>query len=272
MGYLAKEEVDDDLLYQVLVALRNSVHQFSKDGNSDMLVSITISLSKMMAKLSSASRYRHQLFWLAISLLRLVPPNLFNCTARFLEAILGNIGATGDIRGQKLVALLLDCRTQLEEAALPLDDAYGIHFGADTFHYAVCASLVRGLTDNVTKSMAVRVLSTFLEMTKSPDFGPDGQDHTNLVSPYLALLLARGIKNGDSLDSPQISPANPDSISYSLNCRGIQNIKTAEDKELVLISAVELVDFQYLDDKAQACSLHWLNYLAKARPNVFSIL
>ncbi|QUC20790.1 uncharacterized protein UV8b_05031 [Ustilaginoidea virens] len=271
MGYLAKEEVDDDLLYQVLVALRNSVHQFSKDGNSDMLVSITISLSKMMAKLSSASRYRHQLFWLAISLLRLVPPNLFNCTARFLEAILGNIGATGDIRGQKLVALLLDCRTQLEEAALPLDDAYGIHFGADTFHYAVCASLVRGLTDNVTKSMAVRVLSTFLEMTKSPDFGPDGQDHTNLVSPYLALLLARGIKNGDSLDSPQISPANPDSISYSLNCRGIQNIKTAEDKELVLISAVELVDFQYLDDKAQACSLHWLNYLAKARPNVFSI-
>ncbi|KAI8264080.1 Neurofibromin [Colletotrichum sp. SAR11_239] len=70
MGCLAREEVDDDLLYQVLVALRNSVGRLGDDTNSDMLISIVTSLSKMMAKLPSASRYGLQLFWLAISLLR----------------------------------------------------------------------------------------------------------------------------------------------------------------------------------------------------------
>ncbi|KAL2160267.1 hypothetical protein VTH06DRAFT_1440 [Thermothelomyces fergusii] len=167
MGCLAREEVDDDLLYQVLVALRSSVARFGDDSNNDMLVAIITALSKMMIKLPSASRYGLQLFWLAISLLRLVPSNLFNCTAMFLDAVLTNIGTTGDmhVSGDKVVPYLLQGRLQLEDAAIPLDMAYGIRFNPDNFHHAACACLVRGLTDAVTKSTALRVLSTFLEMT-----------------------------------------------------------------------------------------------------------
>ncbi len=140
-----------------------------------MMVAIVTSLSKMMAKLPSASRYGLQLFWLAMSLLRLVPPNLFNCTAMFLESVLTNISTSGEMRGDRMVPFLLQGRAQLEDAALQLDVAYGIHFNSENFHFAACACLVRGLTDTVTKTTALRVLSTFLEMTS---WTPDNSEKT----------------------------------------------------------------------------------------------
>lgn len=273
MGYLAREEVDDDLLYQVLVALRNSVSQFGEDGSSEMLVSIISSLSKMMAKLPSTSRYGLQLFWLAMSLVRLVPTTLFNCAAQFLEAILTNIGTIGNIRGDRMVPLLLQCRSQLDDAALPLDDAYGIHFEEYTFHFAVCACLVRGLTDNLTRSAAIHVLSSFLEMTSwSDDSIPSSPNRAIHGSPYLALLLARGMQEDDFIDCLWWSDLNPESIADILASRGVQDIDSMKDTHLLLISAIELVDFHYLEDAAQARSLHWLNYLAEARPTVFTSL
>ncbi|KAG8413742.1 Ras GTPase activating protein ira2 [Metarhizium acridum] len=272
MGYLAREEVDDDLLYQVLVALRNSVSQFGEDGNSEMLVSIITSLSKMMAKLPSSSRYGLQLFWLAMSLVRLVPAAIFNCAAQFLGAILTNIGTIGNVRGDKMVPLLLQCRSQLEDAALPLDDAYGIRFEEDTFHFAVCACLVRGLTDTATRPTAIQVLSSFLEMTsRSEDPVPGSPNRAMHGSPYLALLLARGMQE-DFMDSLWWSDLKTEAISDILDSRGVQGVDNMKDKDLLLISAMELVDFHCLEGAAQARSLRWLNSLAEARPVVFTSL
>ncbi|KAK4165082.1 putative inhibitory regulator protein IRA1/2, partial [Cladorrhinum sp. PSN259] len=310
MGCLAREEVDDDLLYQVLVALRNSVGRFgSDDGNStsssDMLVAIVTSLSKMMAKLPSASRYGLQLFWLAMSLLRLVPPNLFNCTAMFLESVLTNIGTTGDsMRGDKMVPFLLAGRQQLEEAALPLDEAYGIHFTLENFHYAACACLVRGLTDTVTKATALRVLSTFLEMTTGTGTGAGrsstpagsgtvanristgssksdlngvaaagGRDIRDLAaSPYMSLILARTASLDELRDHLWTAGINPAGLADLASLRNAQDLALLKDKDLLLNTAIELVDFQYLEDQVQNRSLQWLGVVAKARPTVVGCL
>lgn len=304
MGCLAREEVDDDLLYQVLVALRNSVGRFGDDSSSDMLVAIVTSLSKMMAKLPSASRYGLQLFWLAMSLLRLVPPNLFNCTALFLEAVLTNISTAGDMRGDKMVPYLLQGRAQLEEAALPLDEAYGIHFTAENFHFAACACLVRGLTDTVTKATALRVLSTFLEMTtgnnnnsRSKDSsGADANNNRDMrdlaASPYMALILARTASAEElreHLWAAGINVMNPAGSGSgsggggggggggaggeqqqlgNIGLRATQDLTQLKDKDLLLNTAIELVDFQYLEDAVQNRSLQWLNQIALGRPAV----
>ncbi|KAL2265612.1 hypothetical protein VTJ83DRAFT_6712 [Remersonia thermophila] len=279
MGCLAREEVDDDLLYQVLVALRNSVGRFAEDNSSDMLVAVLTALSKMMAKLPSASRYGLQLFWLAVALLRLVPPNLFNCTAVFLEAVLTNIRTTEDMRGggERVVPYLLQGRQPLEDATIPLDEAYGIHFNAENFHYAACACLVRGLTDAVTRTTALRVLSTFLELNIPPTgsgggrilrgggggnaagdgSGPGAErDVRDLTaSPYMALILARC--------------ASTEELREHLWAAGInQDLSRLKDKDLLLNTAIELVDFQYLEDAVQNRSLQWLNRIAVARPGV----
>jgi neurofibromin 1 len=267
MGCLAREEVDDDLLYQVLVALRNSVGRFGEDNNSEMLVAIVTSLSKMMAKLPSASRYGLQLFWLAISLLRLVPPNLFNCTAVFLESILTNINTSGDIRGDRMVQQLLQGRVQLEEVALPLDDTYGIHFNAENFHFAACACLVRGLTDTITKVTALRVLSTLLEMTSwtSED---EAAPRNFSSSPYMALILARTVNPEELRDSLWLAGINPGVLPDVAHSRSTQSLTVTKDKDLLLNTAIELVDFRYLEDAVQSRSLGWLNEVAIARPAV----
>ena len=266
MGCLAREEVDDDLLYQVLVALRNSISQFGEDGESEMLISIITSLSKMMTKLPSASRYGPQLFWLAMSLVRLVPSSLFNCTAQFLQSVLANIGTIGNITGEQLVPLLLQCRAQLEEAVLPLDDAYGIHFANKTFHFAVCACLVRGLTDTITRPSAALVLSSFLEMTSRPELPPRiFAGHPPHALPYLALLQARGLSYEEIGETSWMPNTYTDELPLAAS-RGWQNVDAMSDKELFLISAIQLVDFHYLEDAAQTRILRWIDDLATRRP------
>ncbi|KAK2021113.1 GTPase-activator protein for ras-like GTPase [Colletotrichum zoysiae] len=268
MGCLAREEVDDDLLYQVLVALRNSVGRLGEDTNSDMLISIVTSLSKMMAKLPSASRYGLQLFWLAISLLRLVPPALFNCTAQFLEAVMTNISTVGDLRGDKMGPLLLQGRVQLEEAALPLDDAYGIHFTADNFHFAVCACLARGLADTTTKTNATRVLSAFLDMAGNPS-GHVGKPSDDISrSPYMALILARTVRSDELRDSLWLAGINPSLLGDVSGTQRYEDLGSMKDKDLLLNTAIELIDFQYLEDALQNRTLRWLTELATARPAV----
>lgn len=272
MGYLAKEEVDDDLLYQVLVALRNSVRQFGEDGHSEMLTSIITCLSRMMANLPSASRYGLQLFWLAMSLIRLVPGSLFNCTAQFLEALLINIGNIGGVRGDKMVPLLLQSRGALDEAVEPLDDAYGLQFDEDNFHFAVCACLVRGLTDSTTRLAAVRVLWSFLEMTAPASQLSAKLVHTMVDSPYLALMLARCVDQENFRDNMWLAGINPEGISGMLEGSRRRHAEVMEDRDLLLLSAIELVDFQYLEDTVQARTLLWLNDLALSRRTVFAYL
>jgi neurofibromin 1 len=246
------------LLDQVLVALRNSIGRFGEESSSEMLVSIVTSLSKMLAKLPSASRYGLQLFWLAMSLLRLVPPALFNCTGQFLEAVLANISTTGDIRGEKMVPLLLQGRSQLEEAAGPLDSAYGVRFTHENFHFAVCACLARGLTDTVTRSTAMRVLAAFLVMA--------GTDM--LSSPYMALMLARAAGVDELRDGLWSAGINPAVSEGASGVRSLQALGSIKDKDLLLNTTIELVDFQYLEDTVQHRSLRWLDELAVARPAV----
>ncbi|KAI5862275.1 GTPase [Durotheca rogersii] len=272
MGCLAREEVDDDLLYQVLVALRNSVGRFGEDGGSDMLVSIVTSLSKMISKLTSPSRYGPQLFWLAISLIRLVPSALFNCTALFLEAVLTNIGTTAELRSNKMSQHLLQGRAQLEDAALALDDAYGVHFSPERFHFAVCVCLSRGLTDPATKGPALRVLSTLLEMT-TDSFGGPGAAAGSLpgsfhASPYLALIQARAITPEDLKECLWSAGINPVGVANLGPTRSLRDLEDVKDKDLLLNTAITLVDFQVLDDTVQTHTLTWLNELATGRPAV----
>ncbi|KAM0349272.1 hypothetical protein ACHAPU_003681 [Fusarium lateritium] len=266
MGCLAREEVDDDLLYQVLVALRNSVNRFGEDHNSEMLVSIVTSLSKMMAKLPSASRYGLQLFWLAMSLVRLVPATLFNCTAQFLEAVLANISTGEEFHGDNMALLLLQGRAPLDEAALPLEEIYGIHFNEDSFHLAVCACLARGLTDTMTRQITMRVLSAFLEMTSNvKDMKKSEVAET---TPYLSLMIARAIEHNELKESLWSAGINTDDIGLINGMRKPPDIEAMSDNTVLLITAIEIVDFQYVEDSVQTRSLDWLNELAKERPNV----
>ncbi|KAI0020415.1 GTPase [Xylariomycetidae sp. FL0641] len=271
MGCLAREEVDDDLLYQVLVALRNSVARFGDDSNSGMLVAVVTSLSKMISKLTTASRYGLQLFWLAVSLIRLVPTTtLFNCATLFLDSVLTNIGASGELKSDNMAHFLLMGRAQLEEATLPLDEVYGVHFTPENFHYAICACLVRGLTDPLTRTSALRALSTFLQMTTESALSKSTRDLSEefRASPYLALIQARAATPEDVKDCLWSAGVNPVSVANLSPTRTLRDRQSVKDKDLLLNTAIELVDFQNLEDPLQTHTLEWLSELACERPTV----
>lgn len=269
MGCLAREDVDDDLLYQVLVALRNSIGRFMEDNDSEMLIAIVTSLTKMMDKLPSASRYGMQLFWLALSLVRLVPLALFNCTALFLDAVLNNIATSGEFKGGRMVPTLLQGRLPLEDATLQLDEIYGIHFNIENFHFALCASLVKGLTSSVTKGTAVRVLSTFLEIT-SVNAPQEMRFPTDMSClPYLGLLMSRAMTPDEAKENLWLAgwTSAPSGVS-SENMLDMIDLQVVKDKELLLNAAIGIVDFHYLEDTVQLHGLIWLNRIALKRPTV----
>ena len=273
MGCLAREDVDDDLLYQVLVALRNSITRFMEDNDSEMLIAIVTSLTKMMDKLPTASRYGLQLFWLALSLVRLVPLALFNCTALFLEAVLSNIATSGELDGGKMVQTLLQGRSLLEDAALQLDEIYGIQFNAENFHFALCASLVKGLTDSVTRGTAARVLSTFLEITSSSIPPEKKFPHDSTCLPYLGLLVSRVLAPDEANQNIWLADwTSAEDDVTSDNILDMIERQPIKDKELLLNLAITIVDFHYLEDLVQNRGLHWLNRVAKNRPTVIQHL
>lgn len=273
MGCLAREEVDDDSLYQVLVSLRNCISHFGEDNGNDMLVAIVTALSRMLAKLPSMSRYGVQLFWLAISLLRFMPPALFNCTAMFLESVLTNISTSAELRKQNLAQFLLQGRVQLEEAAAPLDETFGIHFTPKNLHFALCACLVRGLTDTMTKTSSLHVLSTLLEMTtdanpKAPELLPRGFHE----SPYLALIQARAVTPEELTECLWSAGISPVGVANLTPKRRMTELAAVKDMEILLNLCIEMVDFEYLEDAAQNYTLIWLNEVAKERPAVIAHL
>ncbi|KAI8630826.1 GTPase [Xylariaceae sp. FL1651] len=271
MGCLAREEIDDDLLYQVLVALRHSITCFGEDDCTDMLIAVVTSLSKMIVKLTSASRYGLQLFWLAISLIRLMPTaRLFNCATQLLEAVLTNIGSSSELRSEKTASFLLQGRGTLEEATLPLDDVYGVHFTPDNFHFAVCACLVRGLTDPTTKPSTLRVLSTFLELTTSSisTKTPKSSSSAFHRSPYMALMQSRAGGPEELKECLWSAGINPASVANLTLDRSVRHVEHVGDKDLLLHTAIELVDFQNLEDDIQTQTMVWLNDLAVERPAV----
>ncbi|KAI0397175.1 GTPase [Xylariaceae sp. FL0594] len=271
MGCLAREEIDDDLLYQVLVALRHSITRFGEDNSAELLVAVITALAKMIVKLTSASRYGLQLFWLALSLIRLMPTaRLFNYATQLLEAVLTNIGISSELRSGKAARFLLQGRSTLEQATLPLDDVYGIHFTPDNFHFAVCACLVRGLTDDITKPSTLRVLSTLLELTTSSvsTKSPQTSSTAFLHSPYLALIQSRVVNPDEIKECLWEAGFEPASVLNLTLDRSPRRVEHISDQDLLLRTSIELVDFQDLDDDVQTHMLMWLIDLAPVRPAV----
>lgn len=268
MGCLVREDVDDDLLYQVLVALRKSVNRFTDENDNEMLVAIVTSLTKMMEKLPTTSRYGLQLFWLAMALVRLVPLSLFSGAASFLEAVLININTSGDLKDGRMIPVLLQGRLTLEDSATQLDESYGIHFNIDNFHFAVCASLVKGLTDMVTKATTVKVLSTFLEITSSSALG--GRKFPDDLSclPYLALVMSRALTSEEAKGNLWLAGINGDRSNSPEDVLAMVDLDAIKDKELLLNTAISLVEFRYLEDSVQNRGLIWMNQIAITRPTV----
>jgi len=82
----------------------------------------------------------------------------------------------------------------------------------------------------------------------------------------MALILARATTPEELKDSLWHAGINPSGVVNLSNIRTLQDVSVMKDKDLLLNTAMELVDFQYLEDAVQNRTLQWLNEVAAARP------
>ena len=271
MGCLAREDIDDDLLYQVLVALRSAIARYQQDHDAEMLTSIITSLTKMMDNLPTSSRYLLQLFWLAMALCRAGSGFIFNCAASLLEAVLRVIDKSGEFKDGRMAHVLLSGRIPVEEAALLIDDLYGIHFDHDGFHYAVTATLCKGLQDSTTRAISLKTMTAFLEVSGN-NAGPGGPPRD---PPYLGFVAARAGTYEDlkevfwTANIPFTAEDNRGGLEFA---RSVPAMSTVGQKSLLLWLCLAAIDFNHSGEQIQIQVIPYLSQVAHERPEVFALI
>jgi neurofibromin 1 len=223
----------------------------------------------MMANIASTSRYLVQLFWLAISLVRLVPLPLFDCAASLLEAVLQAIAATGDFKGGRMASVLLQGRAPIEAVAQEIDALYGVAFTVENFHYASTATLVKGLSDPTTKDTALRALSSFLEISSAsvPDDRRFPKDLA--ILPYLGLVAARATSVDEIREILWLTGLSPNiAVKGPADVFAMIDLQQVVEEELLLYGALSIVGFANCEDIVQQRTLTFLHRVATQRPSV----
>ena len=163
LGCLARDDVDDDLLYQILVALRGALTLF-EENECHLIVSIIMSLCNIVAGLPEDSRYLRPMFWLAMALIQIGHQPIFQSALTLLTVVLRTLNGQGCFDDEGMVPPLLRARAPIHDVASELDAAVGIHFQSD-FAFATAANLLKGIKHASSKSATINALTTMLDIS-----------------------------------------------------------------------------------------------------------
>ena len=192
LGYLASEELDDDLVYQILVAMSTTLGHFS-DIDHVLVIAMLRCLSRIIPGLMPDSRYVSSLFWLAVGHLELGYVPLF---AAALELMLTTLQATAAAHGSAagLLPALLEARKSFAaaDAALKLDHVAGVSFETNP-SFALVGIIVKGTRHPSTKKRATEALMELLRLSTAHSVAEDDPDKQALIGnsavPFFVALL-----------------------------------------------------------------------------------
>jgi len=272
MGCLAKEDVDDDLLYQILVALRSSLTNYLDTGDYEMLISIVISLSKMMTNINYHCRYLFHLFWVAMSLARCASAHIFNAACGLIDSILRVMNAAGEFKDGRMIHVLMSGKSLVDKAAVHIDDLFRIRFTTESFHHAVIASLIRGLHESSTRIHAHRVLTTFLDVsTINRVPGIDTFDINEHLPPYLPIVLSRFYDKAEHDEHFAIYASRMPTLREYPE-KAIEVVKICKERALVALLIFAVIDFNTSDEHVQMIATRFLTVVATVRPDAFLLV
>lgn len=171
LGCLAQGEIDDDLLYQILVSLRGSISEWASNGSDMPMISIVTCLSKVVKILPTQSRYLPQMFWLGIAMVQCGHVPLFKAGVELMHSTVDSIWDRGIPASEHsdLITYLLDARLEFRELACKLDDETGVDFDIN-FSFGMAALLVKGLRHPSTREATTNLMRAMLHHC-----GVDGQ-------------------------------------------------------------------------------------------------
>ena len=162
LGALAVSQVDDDLLYQVLVAFRRAVGK-ANESNTAPIASMLRCMCKIIPAIDT-SRYIGVLFWLAVALLQGTHASYYAEASSLLQVTLKTMEEQGLFKHNSVQNVLLEAREPLESVTSQLDDMLRLSFET-SFTFSLAAIIFKGLRHSTLKGSAEAALRTLLQVT-----------------------------------------------------------------------------------------------------------
>ncbi|KAG2156346.1 hypothetical protein DEU56DRAFT_231415 [Suillus clintonianus] len=190
LGTLATSDVDDDLVYQMLVAFKNALGQ-STESDTMAVVCMLRCICKVVPSLTEGSRYLCQIFWLAVALLQSSYTAFYSDAAGLMRATVETLEKHGAFEGSSIPTVLLDGRVSLEDTVCQLDHLLCLSFDS-SFSFTLAAIIFKGVRHNHLRSSAELVLRSLLSVTarcgnQTAD-GPDSGLCPDALGYFIALL------------------------------------------------------------------------------------
>jgi hypothetical protein len=200
LGTLANADVDDDFLYQILVAF-NSALSKADETNTLSIVSMLRCMCKVVPALPKESRYLCLLFWLAVALLQSSHLPFYVEATQLLRVTLQNMELRGAFKKESVSSVLLKSRRPLKEITSQLDEILKISFDS-SFTFSLAAIIFKGLRHSGLKDSAEIVLRSLLCVTVR------SQPTTNISNGFRDSICADALGYFLALLPLSITPAS----------------------------------------------------------------
>jgi len=279
MGCLARDEVDDDLLYQILVALRNALALYDQT-ECTYIISIIMCLTNVIENLPLDSRYMSSMFWLGMALIQIGNIPLFQGALNLLQVVLRTLEANECFVDETVSSYLLKAREPLTDIVIKMDEAVGTYFSVN-FPFAVSTNLIKGLRHPATKSATVSLLMTFLEIS-SKACGGACIGANNTVGPELIGYIAPLLPITEKLNELFWSVGVIDDVYGDIDINGLENYNkipkildklSLDEKNAILLATMMATMLQSSDyENEQIFIYRFFAELSVTLPDIFIMI
>lgn len=181
MGMLASSDVDDDLLYQMLVAFRTALSNYNEKEPLAM-ISMLRCMYRVVPALPSHSRYLPQLFWLAVALLETGYVMIYAEAIQLLRATIDQMNADKEFERKGIALTLMEARASLEAISTQLDNLLSLSFHT-SFHFSLAAIIFKGVRHSGLNELASDALRSLLRATVQNCGDPVGHENPGKHDP-----------------------------------------------------------------------------------------
>lgn len=178
LGGLIIQDVDDDFIYQILVALKSALGKAS-ETHTMSVVSMLRCLCKLVPSMTEGSRFVPLLFWLAVALLQSSYFAFYNEATCLLRVTLERLEEEGMFKDETVSAALIDARELLYETAYQLDDMLRLSFET-SFSFSLAAIIFKGMRHTGLRDTAEAALRSLLGVTARSHDSNSGVGNGNL--------------------------------------------------------------------------------------------
>jgi hypothetical protein len=192
LGTLANQDVDDDFLYQILVAFRAALVQ-ANESHSNTVVSMLRCVCRIVPILQKNSRYILSIFWLAVCLLQSSYSAVYVEATILLRTSLEAMEEQQMFKDHSVQQVLMEGRAPLEEVTSQLDRLLKLSFDSN-FSFTLAAIIFKGIRLRHFREHAEAALTTLLRITVRAERDSDAVNgfkcspSPSILGYFLALL------------------------------------------------------------------------------------